>query len=272
MLKAFLGRQSLLIATSLFVVIGLAVFFFVEISSQFLLSDIYGSFSWNQLMMRMIVAAIIIGLVVRAFFMQSRLDAQVRSEAEHRFSALQAKIRPHFLFNCLNTIAELTVERPEDAEHAINSLAMLFRATLETDNNRFSLDREITLCKRYIGLEKWRYGDRLNVNWYVEVDGLSNLLVPKLILQPLLENAVVYGVQQNGVIDIEVDIRETKSQLSIRIHNVKGTEKEHEKSNGIAMANIKERLFVMYDDEYTFKVDDKPDTYCVIMRFPKEQC
>jgi len=225
---------------------------------------------WIFMFVRLLIALICAFLVSRYFVLLELLSQRNKAEMNQRLLALQARIKPHFLFNSLNTISELAASRSEHAEHAINSLAMLFRATLETESKRHTLESELNLCRRYESLERWRLSDRLSVEWQVNIKDPAKWVVPKLILQPLLENGITHGVEADGSVNIEIDVRETSSHLSLRISNGIDDLNAGVAGNGIALENIRERLFVMYDDQQTLKVNQSTDTYSIIMRLPKQ--
>jgi len=181
--------------------------------------------------------------------------------------ALQAKIRPHFFFNTLNTIAELVATKPAQAEMAIESLAFLFRVSLESDSAFHSLDKEMKLCERYIELDQWRWEKPRDIALDVLIEVPGKWAVPKLILQPLLENALNYAAADHSYVSI--DVRETPKHISFKIEN---SVKQRLDGSGLGMAldNIRERLFVLYDDDHLFKVKDQNDRYIVIMNVPKK--
>lgn len=141
------------------------------------------------------LCALIGAALLRYFYVIEQWRARVRAEAKARFQALQARIRPHFLFNSMNTIASLIPTRPHDAERAIEDLADLFRAALGNDSARSTLGEELDLVRCYLDIEKLRLGERLRVE--MDVAGLpADMPVPALLLQPLAENAVYHGIQQ----------------------------------------------------------------------------
>jgi two-component system sensor histidine kinase AlgZ len=201
------------------------------------------------------------------------LEWRHKVEAQARLQALQSRIRPHFLFNSLNTISELTATEPEQAEQAIASLSSLFRASLDEAKNMHTLDSEIHLCERYLELERWRLADKLEIEWINSIENTRTWQVPKLILQPLLENAVMHGADKYGCVKLTIDLRESKTDLSIKVVNSQGIKDQsnnQNKGNGIALNNIRERLFVLYDDQQAFRIRNDPDKYQVIMRLPKK--
>ena len=208
-------------------------------------------------------------IILRIIELLNTIEARGQSHADATLSALQARIKPHFLFNSLNTIAELTHADRDQAEHAINSLATLFRASLSTDEKQHSLEEELNLCYRYEDLERWRLNERLNVDWNVDVINANAINVPKLILQPILENSISHGVEADGKINIELDIRESSNVISMMITNGINRKLPPKHGNGMAIANIKERLFVMYDDQFKFKLKDQRDRYSVFIQIPK---
>lgn len=222
--------------------------------------------------LRLCVISVLIGVLVLYWFrLVGKIDHRSRAEAESRVQSLQARIRPHFLFNSLNSISELVATQPQQAEQAIEGLSLLFRASLEGDNRFHSLESEINLCKRYLELERWRLEERLSCIWTVEVADAALAQVPKLILQPLVENAVVHGVKLDGSVEITIEIRETKNDLLLKVQNTVAAGTPKHAGNGIAVENIRERLLVIYDDQQTFSAKAAAELYSVILRFPKSK-
>jgi len=213
-------------------------------------------FDWARLIRHSLIAIIASLVTLRCFSLIGIHERRAKSEANNRVAALQNRIRPHFLFNSLNTIAELVHVDADHADKAIDSLALLFRASLENE--------------RRFQLERWRLQDRLHIEWNVQVQKDTKVKVPKLILQPLIENAIRHGVTEDGSISVTIDVRETSSDLSLMVKNLKGVQPAIREGHGIAVDNIRERLFVLYDDQQTFRVKESKRNYSVIMRFPKQ--
>jgi len=169
--------------------------------------------------------------------------------AEARLQALQARIRPHFLFNSLNAVLSLVRREPKRAERALEDLADLFR-TLMSDARQFvRLEEELSLIERYASLEQLRLGDRLRITW--EVDSApSDALMPSLVLQPLLENAVYHGVEPGtGAGDILVRIERRGERVFVRIENPFVPAQQQRAGNRLALENIRERLMLFFDAE-----------------------
>jgi two-component system sensor histidine kinase AlgZ len=139
------------------------------------------------------VSAIVIALAMRYLYVASEWRRSIVLEAQARISALQAMIRPHFLFNSLNTVASLARSDPAQAEEAVEDLADLMRANLNAPKERTTLKEELETAAIYQRIEKLRLGDRLQVLW--DVDELPmRALIPSLTIQPLLENAIFHGI------------------------------------------------------------------------------
>jgi len=224
---------------------------------------------------RLFGCALICSLVfVRLITLAGEIDSRNKAEAESRIQALQSRIQPHFLFNSLNTISELAATDADKAEDAIQALSMLFRVSLEENSNTHSLQKELKLCERYLELEIWRVGDQVSISWDVSIAQPELCQVPKLILQPLIENAIKYGVEpsisDDTPVDIEISVKETQKDISIKVRNpVADLPPDTVRGNGIAIKNIRERLFVLYDDNHSFKINSSKGYYQVLMKLPK---
>ncbi|RME33378.1 MAG: sensor histidine kinase [Gammaproteobacteria bacterium] len=195
------------------------------------------------LLRNLLFAGIISALALRHLYVRHHWRRRVESEARAHLQALQARIRPHFLFNCMNTIASLIPIRPQEAEQAVEDLSALFRASLADLDRRITLRQELDLCRQYLRIEALRLGPRLRMEW--DTDDLpDDLLLPPLTLQPLLENAVYHGIEplpEGGV--IELSGRTTPEGVEIRIRNPlpAAGDPRHE-GNRLALENVRERL------------------------------
>lgn len=212
-----------------------------------------------EIMTHVLIAAIIGGMVIRYFYMQAQLVARKQAALESQIQALQSRIRPHFLFNCMNSIASLIAVDPERAEQVVEDLSRLFRASLHDAGNQVAYAEERDLCKRYLSIEKIRLGDRLHVSWHER--GLPNTLtIPLLTLQPLLENAILHGIQPSidgGVIEIQAQYHLGLFELKITNPLTQGAVKEAHDGNRIALNNIRHRLNALYGERA--KLTSYPD-------------
>lgn len=153
------------------------------------------------------IAILITALALRYFYVIDRWQAQTTAHARAEADALQARIRPHFLFNSMNTIVGLVRRDPATAERAVLDLSDLFRAALQAGEVPSSLAEEVELAERYLAIEALRLGDRLQVQWSRHEPLPWRQPLPRLVLQPLVENAVLHGVSQlpeGGTIEISL--------------------------------------------------------------------
>lgn len=219
-----------------------------------------------------VICALVGGAVLRYFYVQEQWRARVQAEERARFDALQARIRPHFLFNSMNVIASLIRARPAQAEGAVEDLADLFRAALGREDVRSTLGEELDLARGYLRIEQLRLGERLRVDW--QVDALPrDLELPSLLLQPLVENAVYHGIQplpEGGT--VEVVGRIVDGVAEIRVGNpcpAPGLRRGG--GNGMALANIRSRLQLHYGERAALVVEDGGDAYACRLRLPLAQ-
>jgi two-component system sensor histidine kinase AlgZ len=212
---------------------------------------------------------VVTALALRYFYVTHEWRHNVELQAKARVHALQARIRPHFLFNSMNTIAALTRSNPARAEEAVQDLADLFRANLNEKRNQISLAEEIDVARTYQRMEQLRLGERLHVEWKIEALP-TDALVPGLTLQPLLENAIYHGVEprpDGGVVTVTGEFN--KGMITIVVKNpVPAANLTMRDGNRLALANIKERLDLMYGERATVKAGRFDDQYIVTLRFP----
>jgi two-component system sensor histidine kinase AlgZ len=187
-----------------------------------------------------------------------RLRAKAFSPAlaEARLQALQARIRPHFLFNSLNAVLSLIRKEPKRAEAALEDLADLYRVLMADNRTLTGLKDEIELTRRYLSLEQLRLGERLKVEWSLQ--GMpEDALIPPMLLQPLVENAVYHGIEpgmDTGLVSIA--IARDGDSLRLVLSNPYHPEHQHRAGNRMALANIRERLLLQFDVEA--KLDAQP--------------
>lgn len=169
---------------------------------------------------------------------------------EARLQALQARIRPHFLFNAINGVLGVLRHEPKRAENALEDLAELFRALMKDNKEMRSLHDEIVLTRQYLDLEKLRLGNRLSVKWHID-EMPGEAMVPALILQPIAENAVYHGIEpsnQPGLIEISAIRKRGEVIVTVRNPFVEHAGNHHG-GNKMAMGNIRERLALHFDAE-----------------------
>lgn len=232
---------------------------------------------WDQgeplhlfLLKTLVIALLVGGMGIQLFalYVQHswRLGAQSRSELD----ALQARIQPHFLFNSLNAVAELTQIDAQRAETALLDLASLFRAAMQA-GNEVSLAEELELSRQYLALEQLRLDERLQVKWDLPAQ-LPKLRMPCLTMQPLLENAVRHGIEccpHGGTIEIQLVV--TSRSAILILSNPIGVQRQKHSGNGIALANIRRRLELIYGEDASLTTSHIDNTYRVKLVMPISQ-
>ncbi|MFA5626363.1 MAG: histidine kinase [Thiohalomonadaceae bacterium] len=217
------------------------------------------------------IGAIISALLLRYFYLTHQSRRRLVAESEARFVALQARIRPHFLFNSLNSIASLTRRDPAQAEEAIENLADLFRASLGDDSRLSHLADELLLTRRYLDIESLRLGERLQVEW--QVDSLpANALLPPLSLQPLVENAIYHGIEQlpgGGLLQILG--RQEGNRLILQVINPTPETPHERNGNRMALANIRQRLNFHFAKAAGLDIEQTSSSYLARMYFPYQK-
>ena len=219
------------------------------------------------------ISTIVSVIVLRYFYVSHEWKRNVEAEARSRIHALQARIRPHFLFNSLNTIAELTRSNPERAEEAVEDLADLFRVTLSDARSRIRLKEELELARIYQRIEQLRLGDRLKVIWNVS-DVPMRTQVPGLLVQPLLENAIYHGIENlpdGGTVTIDGGF--DKGMISIAVTNplpVSGRKAPRD-GNRQALSSVRQRLELAYPGQASVDVRHGPDEFRVCLKFPAQE-
>jgi two-component system sensor histidine kinase AlgZ len=193
--------------------------------------------------------------------------------AEARLLALTARIRPHFLYNSLNAVLGVMRRDPRRAETALEELSDLFRVLMKENRELVPLSDEIGLARQYLELERLRLGERLRVDWQIDACP-PDMLVPPLMLQPLLENAVYYGVEPSetpAIVTVCIGMQGKRVRVSIANPLHAGV---HSHGNQMALANIRERLMLFYDLEADLSVHEHNGSYTVTVELPlrrKEQ-
>jgi two-component system sensor histidine kinase AlgZ len=226
---------------------------------------------WYFLSRNTAVGAIIGGLGLRYLYVSDQWQRNIENEARTRIQALQARIRPHFLFNSMNTIAALTRSNPVAAEAAVEDLADLFRVSLADSKKMIRIEQELEITRVYERMERQRLGDRLIVEW--RIDGLPRQAkIPSLTLQPLLENAIYHGVEplrERGLIEIEGRCKGDMVYLSVR-NPLPGTKYKSEPGNQMALDNIRERLTLAFGPRASLSRAIDQTHYQVSVAFPLE--
>jgi two-component system sensor histidine kinase AlgZ len=217
----------------------------------------------------LLIAAAIYAVVLRYFYIQQQWKLNLEAQSRAEIQALKARIRPHFLFNSMNTIASLISFKPDRAEKAIEDLADLFRASL-MEQNIHTLKDELDITRSYLDIEKLRLGDRLQIDWDVD-KSLFHEEIPALSLQPLAENAIYHGIEplpDGG--NIRISAQRDGEHLKLEVSNPSSTAagSTHSSGNQMAQENIKQRLRLAYGNDARFNINATKQDYTVILEIP----
>ncbi|MCF6324832.1 MAG: histidine kinase [Gammaproteobacteria bacterium] len=270
----FKKQTHTVVATTSFIIILLVTALLTEVTMRLALfvglaSALPTASHADFLFHNIAISAIVSIIALRYFYMQHQLTRRIKAESQARFEALQARIRPHFLFNCMNTIASLTRSQPALAEEVTVDLADLFRMSLADVGHQIPLKDELALCRRYLNIEKLRLGERLHILW--NIDELPEAAtLPSLTLQPLLENAVYHGIEprtQPGT--IKISGKQNGDVIEFIIHNpIPKSRSNRRDGNHMALENIRERLHATYGDEASLTSETIDEQYYVAIRIP----
>jgi len=228
----------------------------------------YDSASFELYLRHGFISLILSGLLLRYFYLQSSWRQQQQAELNARIEALQARIKPHFLFNCLNSIASLVRSDPIKAEQAVLDLSDLFRASLVASGALTTWAQELALSKGYLSIEQYRLGERLQLDWQIE--GVPDALpIPQLTLQPLLENALIHGIQpriDGGCVRVEASVH--GGEFCLCVTNPCNEQVQASGGSGQALRNIESRLLALFGSAASLTAQREGESYRVCLRYP----
>ena len=209
------------------------------------------------------------GALAAAMFqwLQLRAKALLPADTTARLAELQSRIRPHFLFNTLNTALALVRHDPARAEGVLEDLAELFRVAISDSGDAVTLAEEVELAQRYLAIEQIRFGKRMQVSWELDPDA-ARARVPPLLLQPLVENAVRHGIEPAdalGTIRVRTRVKLGRALISI-VNSVPAAASQP--GSGIALRNVRERLRLMHDVSAQFDTRHEADVFRVEIVIP----
>jgi two-component system sensor histidine kinase AlgZ len=214
------------------------------------------------------LVGVAVTLILLAYF-RLRALALTPANQEARLQALQARIRPHFLFNTINAVLSIVRSDPKRAETALEDMSDLFRMAMNEPHELVELNKEVELARQYLGIESLRLGERLRVNWNTQ-NMPPDALIPPLILQPLLENAVYHGIEplaEGGVIEVSLYLERDEMHLEVS-NPVQARTTPRVDGHKMALSNIRERLDLLFDVEAQYNVESNDEQYRVHILIP----
>ncbi len=255
--------RGALVVNSIVVVLTLVIYY----SGRELFNPVGGDDNYFNVIRYALLSLVVCAILLMYF----RLRTQVLSQGvlDARLQVLRARIRPHFLFNTINAVLGIVRTQPKQVEAALEDMADLFRMAMAEVQDLVPLSQEIKLCRQYLALEQLRMGERLQINWQIMAEP-DDVLIPPLLLQPLLENAVYHGIEplsQGGHINITLALNDKRVHIKVENPCVLRNSRSHQ-GNKIALSNIRERLELLFDVEAHYQVEIGKDFYRVEIAFP----
>jgi two-component system sensor histidine kinase AlgZ len=278
-LRAWLNQRPTWLST-LLITLGMGL---ITASASWLVSWLDASLAWrlidqqrgteDRALANAIIAMSVALAALRYFYLLGRWQNLVRSEADSRLAALQARIRPHFLFNSMNSIAALISIDAIRAERAIENLSDLVRASLSTAREKTSsLGEELELVARYLELEQLRLGERLTVDWQ-RGEGLPlETRVPSLLLQPLVENAITHGIAprpEGGRLELYIQANERRIMFTVSNPKPPAQSDRVGGGHGMALENIRARLHHFWNGQARLHCREEGDAYLASLDWPR---
>ncbi len=239
----------------------------------------YINFLVDSRIWRMIVGVLFYSISVLIFYliryyrdMQERLKKELELQnllKDSELRMLKSQINPHFIFNSLNSVSALTVSKPEDAREMVVKLSDFLRYSLGKENSELnSLEQEIKNVSLYLDIEKVRFGEKLKFEKQISKDCLTEK-VPNLILQPLLENAIKYGVYDSiEPVTIHLTCEKLNGMVQVHIKNNFDPTSVTAKGEGIGLANVRKRLNLVYGRSDLLHIEHGETDFLVTLKIP----
>lgn len=277
--RKFMARLALIWAVCWAMTLLMLVCFFISLAVEAILPSLGLGLGyridWSWILRNILISAIFGGMGLRYFYVQSQWRLKSQAELSSRLQALQARIRPHFFFNSLNTVASLIAIDPDKAENMLVDLSSLFRVVLKDQDAQVDLSAEIELGRRYLNIEQERLGNRLRLEWQLP-DKIPNIQVPQLLLQPLLENAIYHGIQpliEGGKVVVKLSMstepKIKQRRWSLAIENDKPDLAVESDGHQISLPNIAMRLEAVFNDSAVLEFQETANQYRVMIELPE---
>jgi len=266
--------KTTLIVLSITIILTLVASLLAVMALSYQTTGIVNYWNAHLFLKNIFISVVFTLLFLRYFYVQHQWEVHVHADTSAKYDALQSRMRPHFLFNSLNTIAQLVHMDADKAEDALLDLAAFMRTILDK-RNRISLREELDLTVSYLNMEALRLGkNRLSIVWDMDQSTLPmDMDIPPLLLQPLVENAIYHGIQprQDGG-TLGISLFDQGDSLGVSVTNPIPPDdaNAHLKGNHIAQENMKERLKLAYADQANLKIERTTRQYRVSFSIPKE--
>ncbi len=244
------------------------------VSRPFYLDVLQSSLSWRFFLGILYLLNIVLVYYLIKYYtlVEEKTSAELNLKSlikEAELGMLKLQINPHFIFNSLNSVSALTLSRPDKAREMIIKLSAFLRYSLSEDSKaKHTLTEEIAHIQHYLDIEKVRFGDKLNIHFEI-AEECGNITVPNLVLQPLLENAIKYGIYESlGMVDIQVCCQRQQEKLRVSIDNAYDPEGVPKKGKGLGLKNVRERLHLLYGGQAGLSVKKGEQRFEVVVEIP----
>ena len=243
----------------------------VAVTSEWILHlDDVVKMDWELITRNFLISLIVAGVSLRYLFVQQQLIHQEKAAVLASLASLQARIKPHFLFNTMNSIASLISFAPAKAEKMVEDFCALLRESLKDERVETTIEQEWGLCERYLSIEHLRLGDRLK--WEADFSALDKSLpIPSLTLQPIVENAIYHGIQpalDDGFIRVKGEFNEGEVVISIENSQFDTAQSQRaNKGNKMAITNIRHRIQQLYGSTAALELIDLGKSFRTVLRY-----
>lgn len=276
-LSIFIEHGSyLLIIVSVWVIGGIYILTAIFPENKEIENFLWESITWRYLNGFLLFIVLVLFYYLNSYYYNIQIQQKKENELlntlkDTEINLLRSKLNPHFLFNSLNSLYALIQLKPEKASHMMLELSDYLRFSLNQDfNELITLDAEMQNLKRYLSIEKMRFGNKIKFeNNCSELN--KNLKIPSLILQPLMENAIKYGLQgENEYVDINMHCEEHNKQLYLEFTNTYDEKTAARKGSGTGLYTVRKRLEILYAQYHLFKIEKKENLFKVLIIVPQK--
>lgn len=274
--NTFISYAALVLAGILLVLLGFKNLMLTAFANQ----ELFVLFISDTLLWRVTAAGFYFAIIILFYYLlkySEDLQEKALNEAnlqqiiqQTELDALKSQLNPHFIFNSLNSISSLTISNPEKAQQMVIKLSDFLRNSLQNDEKKtHTLSQELEVIRLYLDIEKIRFGDRLSINYEIPRECHSSQ-VPNMILQPLFENAIKFGLYETqGNVGIIINISLKDNHLIIIISNPYDSKMQPLKGKGIGLKNTEQRLKIHYGLDHMMMTTKTSDTFSVMLHIPQ---
>ncbi|MBL1278732.1 MAG: histidine kinase [Fluviicola sp.] len=261
----------------------LSIYFTYLISNQFEANSLYLDHFWGLTVLKGLFIFLLLFILLFIFWIDQQKIQEVRFQkfviekereaSKIQLNSLQQQFKPHFLFNSLNSINALTIQNPEEARRMIHLLSEFMRGAVKEDQSELvSLSQEINHIELYTNIEKVRFGDRLIVDFSIPKE-CESMQIPSLILQPIIENAIKYGLYGHiENVSIKIEAKREKNSLIIAISNPHDTTTQNSsKGTGYGLSSIRKKMLILFNQYNLLLTTEKNGIFTTTLKIPQNE-